>query len=175
MSPIFGPCARSAVIGGALRIAASFVPHIPASPWLEAYYAVIDICLLLGLIGIYGITADKLGNAGRAGFAVALIGQASIIGPDAAMFGIDFYVTGSLLLLAGLSIWSLALLRAGLMRIVAACWLLSAGCAVAAGISGSAGFVPAAGVALGLGFVLAGLSCITRQARARGTALFSVV
>ncbi len=165
MSGFLTITARCAIIGGVLRIVASFIPYIPESPWLEGYYAVIDICLMFGLIGIFAQTVfvqtgDKIGVWGTFGWTVAMIGQASIIGPDARMFGIDFYLAGSLILLTGLAIWSLALLRGGVMRAAAGWWLTCGGLAVATILSGMAGLVPAAGVALGLGFVVAGRACL---------------
>ena len=116
MSGLITIAARCAIIGGVLRIVASFIAYIPESPWLEGYYAVIDICLMFGLIGIFAQTVDKIGAWGKLGWTIAMIGQASIIGPDARMFGIDFYMAGSVILLTGLAIWSLAMLRGGVMR-----------------------------------------------------------
>ena len=166
MSGFITVAARCAIIGGVLRIVASFIPYIPESPWpespwpespwLEGYYAVIGICLMFGLIGIFVQTVDIVSVWGKFGWTIAMIGQASIIGPDARMFGIDFYMAGSFILLPGLAIWSLALLRGGVMRAAAGWWLTGGALAAATILSGIAGLVPAAGVALGLGFVVAG-------------------
>ena len=160
MSGFLTLAARCAIIGGVLRIAASFIPYIPESPWLEGYYAVIDICLMFGLIGIFAQTVDIIGVWGKFGWTIAMMGQTSIIGPDTRMFGIDFYMAGSLILLTGLAIWSLALLCGGVMRAAAGWWLTGGALAVATILSGIAGLVPAAGVALGLGFVVAGRACL---------------
>ena len=160
MSGFLTAAARCAIIGGVLRMVASFIPYIPESPWLEGYYAVIDICLMFGLIGIFAQTVDIIGVWGKFGWTMAMIGQASIIGPDARMFGIDFYMAGSVILLTGLTIWSLALLRGGVMRAAAGWWLICGALAVATILSGIAGLVPATGVALGLGFAVAGRACL---------------
>lgn len=160
MSGLITIAARCAIIGGVLRMVASFIPYIPESPWLEGYYAVIDICLMFGLIGIFAQTVDLVSVWGKSGWTIAMIGQASIIGPDARMFGIDFYLAGSVILLTGLTIWSLAMLRGGVMRAAAGWWLICGALAVATILSGIAGLVPAAGVALGLGFVVAGRACL---------------
>lgn len=153
--------ARSAMIGGALRIVASFVPYTPESIVLETFYAIIDVLLLFGLLAIFGQFASQLGRAATVGLIVAIIGQASIIGPDATMFGVDFYLAGTAVLLAGLGLASAAMMRAGIMRATAACWLGCIALAVAATIAGLPILVAAAGVAFGIGFMLAGRALLS--------------
>lgn len=148
--------ARSAMIGGGLRIIASFVPYAPESVALETFYPIIDVFLLFGLLAIFGQFASQIRRMATSGLVIAIIGQASIIGPDATMFGVDFYLAGTAVLLAGLGLTSVAMMRAGAMRATAACWLGCIALAIAATIAGSSVLVTAAGVAFGLGFVLAG-------------------
>ena len=54
---------------------------------------------------------------------VALAGIASIVGPDAVAFGVDFYRIGALVFVSGLALLSALMLRAGVMRPVAVLWL----------------------------------------------------
>ena len=115
--------AMAAVVGGALRIVSTFIPYEPNSPGLEALYGVIDLGLMFGLVAVYIASAEAIGMAGLALFLVALAGVASIVGPDAPAFGIDFYRAGALVFVAGLAGLSVQLLRAGLMRMSAALWL----------------------------------------------------
>lgn len=60
MNPLRVIGGRCAIVGGAMRIVAGFIPYTPGSAWLEGFYGLIDICLLLGLIGIFGTMADRL-------------------------------------------------------------------------------------------------------------------
>ncbi len=156
MTPLSLAGARFAVAGGVLRIVAGFIPYVPGSAALEAFYGVIDICLLLGLIGIVIATADRLGRIGHVGFVVAVTGQASIIGPDPVMFGIDFYLAGSGVLLIGLAVLAWAMLSAGMLRGAAIGWLLTLALAVAGAVGGGNILILAAGIMLGVSFVLAG-------------------
>ncbi len=151
----------AALIGGLLRFCAAFVPYAPNSPWLEAFYAVIDANLLVGLIGIFMAWCDRARGWGLAGFVIALIGQGSIIGPDATQFGIDFYVAESLILLAGLTLMSIDMMRAEVMRPVAALWLVAVGMAGASPIAGETAIL-AAGAAFGAAFVYAGAIMLAR-------------
>ncbi|MBX9731051.1 MAG: hypothetical protein K2X59_06970 [Sphingomonas sp.] len=147
--------AAAALMGGGLRIAAAFIPYVSGSAWLEAFYTVIDACLLIGLIGIYLSVSDRVGRLGLAGFIIAAIGQGSIIGPDATQFGIDFYLAGSLVLLAGLTLLAVDMLGAGVMRPAAALWLFAVSLAGASAVVGETA-VLAAGAALGGAFAYAG-------------------
>ncbi|MDP3738188.1 MAG: hypothetical protein Q8R02_12405 [Hyphomonadaceae bacterium] len=149
--------AAAGVLGGLLRIASGFVPYQPEQAWLEALYGVIDVCLLFGLLGFYLASAEKLGVAGMALFAVALAGLASIVGPDAQMFGVDFYRVGALVFLVGLAGLSVQMLLK--RQLVASAWLWIA--ALASSLAGAALQAPlgilGAGMLLGAGYVLAGL------------------
>jgi hypothetical protein len=82
--------AAAAVVAGALRIVSTFIPYEANSAGLEALYGVIDLCLMFGLVAVYVASAEAIGMAGLAFFLVALAGVASIVGPDAPAFGIDF-------------------------------------------------------------------------------------
>lgn len=153
--------ARSAMIGGALRIIASFVPYTPESIALETFYAIIDVFLLFGLLAMFSRLATPPHRLATSGLVIAIIGQASIIGPDAAMFGVDFYLAGTAVLLVGLGLTSAAMMRAGAMGLVAAWWLGSIALALAAAIAESSILAAAAGVAFGMGFVLAGRALLS--------------
>lgn len=159
MNPLIRLGGWAALLGGALRVIATFIPYTPGSPALEAFYTVIDANLLLGLIGIYSLLADSIGRPGLTGFVVASIGQGSIIGPDATQFGVDFYLAGSLTLLAGLTMLSTAMWQAKVMRPAAASWLLATGLAGASTMLGE-GAALAAGAALGMGFAWAGAAVL---------------
>tara|TARA_R110000868_G_scaffold128679_1_gene336955 strand:- start:2586 stop:3122 length:537 start_codon:yes stop_codon:yes gene_type:complete len=147
-------------LGGALRIVAIFIPYTPETAWLEALYAVIDLGFLFGLLATYLSTADTLRLPGLTGFIIALSGVASIVGPEAQIFDIDFYWLGSSIFVTGLAILSTDLLRAGQMRVTAGFWLASALAGVVSIWSASPFAFEIAGAALGCGFIVAGLTAI---------------
>jgi hypothetical protein len=153
--------AAAAIIAGALRIVSTFIPYEPNSPGLEALYGVIDLGLMFGLIAVYIAGAEALGIAGLAFFLIALAGVASIVGPDAQAFGIDFYRIGALVFVAALAGLSAQLLRAGLMRTSAALWLATFAASFATVVFPQA-FL-AAGLALGAGYVTAGVGLLRRR------------
>lgn len=156
LKPLIQMGTWGALVGGSLRVLAVFIPYTPGSGALEALYGVIDVCLLFGLIAIYLESAAATGRTGLVGFAVALVGTASIVGPDAREFGIDFYILGSSVFLLGLAVLALRLLSLRHLTAAANAWLLAAGLAILAGALANPLFVAGAGLALGLGFALAG-------------------
>lgn len=152
----------AALTGGALRIASTFIPYAAESAALEALYALIDACLLLGLIGVYAAHPSALGRVGLAGFVSAALGVASILGPDEQTFGADWYAIGASIFVVGLALLSVQMLRARVMAGAALAWL---------GAFASALVVPftpyafaSAGLLLGLGYVLAG-AALTAQTK----------
>lgn len=153
----------AAVIGGLLRIASTFIPWAPNVVWLEVFYFVIDELLLLGLMGFFIAHRARLGFLGFIAAAIAGSGIALIVGPDAVMFGIDFYQSGVLIITAGLTLLSLVILATGAAPWwVALCWLGSAVTGVGGAAAGQAeiGFL-AGGILFGLGFVAAGTATMT--------------
>jgi hypothetical protein len=161
--------AMAAVAGGALRIVSTFIPYEPNSPGLEALYGVIDLGLMFGLIAAYIACAEEVGMIGLALFLIALAGVASIVGPDAPAFGVDFYRIGALAFVAGLGGLSVQLLRAGRMRLSAGLWLATFAASLATMVLPQAFVV--AGLAIGAGYVLAGVELLrTRSAPALAAA-----
>jgi len=150
----------AAVVGGVLRIASAFIPYAPNVMWLEVLYFVIDEALLLGLIGFFVAHRERLGFVGFIAAAVAGTGIALIVGPDAMMFGVDFYRGGVLIITVGLTLLSLVILvtRAAPWWIAVA-WIGAAvvGFGGAAMARAELGFL-AGGVLFGLGFVAAGVA-----------------
>lgn len=154
--------AYGAILGGALRIIAAFVPFTPESAALEAFYAVIDLSLMAGLAAIYGAHASRFGLVGLAGFLLAFAGLASIIGPDPMMFGIDFYQLGVGVIGLGTVLLGLRMVVLQGLRTPGSCWLLAfvAGLVASTGI-GAVAFM-LAGILFGAGFVAAGVALLRR-------------
>jgi hypothetical protein len=153
----------AAILGGVLRIASTLIPYQADLAWLEALYAVIDVCLLVGLIAIYLSSADRVGTLGLVAFLVALIGVASIVGPDVPAFGVDFYRVGALVFVAGLAVLSAMLLRAEILRASAWLWIVTLLAGLASSVWPQA-FL-ASGLCLGAGYALAGMSILLPDAR----------
>jgi hypothetical protein len=161
--------AASAIVAGALRILAAFIPYVPESPTLETLFATIDCGFLFGLAAIYWPVSRRLGRSGAAGYVIATIGAASLIGPDPRMFGLEFYMVGSAIFELGLLILAFACLYRKILRVTALLWITSLTAAVIAIASGGNDIAfKVAGSALGLGFVWAGYYTL---AAARSAAL----
>jgi hypothetical protein len=156
-SQLFRLSGAAAIAGGALRIISAF-PLITDPIQQQWLWAIIDIFLTLGLIGIYLSRAEKLGFLGLASFIVGMAALSFIGGPDADPFGFSTYEQGAMTLVIALIGLSLAWLRAGERPLAAPiCWFASA---LAAGLP-DYGFM-IAGILFGAGFVLAGLPLLRR-------------
>lgn len=156
----------AAALGGALRIAAAFIPSQPDSAQLELLYFVIDLSLLFGLIGIYAGQCERFGWIGLVGFVAAASGLASIAGPDADIFGFNIYGIAVGVIGVGLALISVAMLwDATLPRWIPALWIGSLLAGIAANAvpdSAQAAFL-VAGVLFGLGFLGAGIELFSRR------------
>ena len=153
--------AVAAMVGGILRIIAAFIPYTADSAGLEMLYGVIDLGFLFGLMALYIVMADRLGRTGFIFALVSLAAIASIVGPDAKMFGIDFYWGGASLFSLGLAGLSVVLIRVKYFIWPARLWIGSLGLGLLA-LSGSTTAFAAAGALLGAGFAVAGLSLMRR-------------
>lgn len=163
----------AAVFGGGLRVFAAFVPWRSESLPHEWLALVIDIGLLLGLAALAIAFGPRLGRLGGTGLGLALLGVASIVGPDAVAFGVDFYELGVATVGVGMAMLGIAGLRAGLTpRWAFGCWVAAPLLSASAGFvgRGEAGFI-AAGVAFGAGFVGTGRALGPLATRSFATAL----
>ena len=155
--------AIGAVIGGSLRIVAAFIPYASGSVRLETLYGVIDVGLLLGLIAQYLALEGQLARLGLVGFVTALVGNASIVGPDPVAFGINFYELGALTMLGGVSIMAIAMLRATVQPTVAMLWLGSSGLVAVGAVTATAAPIALSGITLGAGFMAVGRSLLIER------------
>lgn len=148
----------AAVLGGAMRIATSFVPW-DGSAAIEAVALAIDVLLLFGLMGIYLAHRAALGWLGFGVFVLAETGIASIVGPDTVAFGIDTYLAGVHAISIGLALLGIAMLVKRVETLAAICWIASLVVGAAGGFvaQAAAGFL-IGGILFGLGFVAAGIA-----------------
>jgi hypothetical protein len=154
---------RSAILGGILRGINSFLPIATPTLMLELMYFLTDICILFGLMTIYGFQHEESGRWGFAGFVFSIIGTGIIIGPDGYIAGVNMYPVGSLILAVGLVLLSIGSWIADrLPHWIPVCWTSS----TILGIVGY--FIPGfsllfviSGVLFGLGFSGAGKQIVT--------------
>jgi hypothetical protein len=145
----------AAVIAGVLRVAAAFTGGVVTGEAAEVLYAVIDIAAVFGILGFYLRHRSRLGGLGIFGFAVALVGAASIVGPDGVMYGVELYMAGSAVLLLGLAILGGSMLRAGVFRSAAVLFIVAFGLAMLSPVL--AVLAAASGMVYGLGMVAGGV------------------
>jgi hypothetical protein len=157
-----------AFAGGTLKLIAAFIPYTPRSAGLELLYGAIDAGLLLGLIAVYLVAAERIGAIGLATFTVTLLALASLIGPEAEMFGIDFYFAGSAVFSLGLAAFAGQLLRGDVFAAAAWLWIASAFIGVGLSVMGSALAFTVAGMVLAVGFALAGYQLLQRTTSSTG-------
>ena len=153
-----------AILAGALRIISTFAGARLVGDYAEVLYLLIDVGLLGSVLAAYLSCSVALGTLGFVGFGFALVGAASIVGPDGAMFGAPIYQVGGGSMVVGLALVAAAQLRARINRVGSSlCWLMAL---VAAGFSTT---VPVSfmilGVVFGLGFMALGLELL-REAKA---------
>jgi hypothetical protein len=151
--PRISACA--ALLAGLLRVIAQVIPYTPDSAGLELLYGVIDIGFVLAMTGLVALCAPRIGSAGLALLLAALVGVASIVGPDKAAFEVDFYLAGSALFALSLGLAAPWLARLPGLKPAAGAWALGAVAAVASAAGGGALAFALAGLLLALGFVLA--------------------
>jgi hypothetical protein len=158
--------AGAALVAGGLEIVAQFRPYVPESAGLEALYAAIDASFLIALVTLVAVSAGRIALPGLVLLLAAIVGVASIVGPDKQAFGIDFYRAGSALFVLALGAGSAWLMRLAQYRRAAQVWAGAAVLALLAGASGETLVLRATSVVLGVGFLLLALA-LRREAQAR--------
>ncbi|NVJ98704.1 MAG: hypothetical protein HWE25_11160 [Alphaproteobacteria bacterium] len=152
--------AHASILAGTARMVLAFVPWQNDSLFLQTVAALIDIGFLAGLLGLYLSLAGRVDGPLRlvqtTGFFLGFVGIASIVGPDAVMFGVDFYALGGGVALLGLTLLSTSWLVAGIgPRAATICWLGTFLLALATPFHPQA--FAAMGFLFGAGFLCAGL------------------
>ncbi len=160
MDRYLGFGAVACALGGALRIVAAFIPYDPEAAWLEALYAACDLGMMFGLFAVYIAAAERVGIAGLVTFAIALAALASIVGPDASAFGVDFYRAGATVFALALAAFAVMLLVVRTFVIAGALWIACGAFGVVASATGNGPAFLSAGLALGAGFITAGFALI---------------
>lgn len=153
----------AALVGGLLRIISSFIPYHQGTAWLEGFYAFVDVCLLLGLTAIYLRYTERLGVLGVIAYVFSTIGIASLVGPDAFMFGVDFYKAGALTMITGLLVLSIQMLRNRILLGASSLWILSFVLTALTAIFSQPSLFIAAGTSFGIAYMLAGIELVQQR------------
>ncbi|MDB5709165.1 MAG: hypothetical protein JWL96_1235 [Sphingomonas bacterium] len=98
---------------------------------------------------------DGDGMIHQCGFLVALIGLASIVGPDSHAFGLDFYLLGSAIYMLGLTALAIQFVRRRILVAAGWLWLVAAAAGAAFAATESVPTFIVSGVSLGLGYIAA--------------------
>lgn len=161
---LFRLAAACAIAAGALRVIAAFAgPRLDPGA-AEVLYLLIDLGFVFALPGLYLSRCEQLGPLGFGGFVASLGSAAFIAGPDSAFSGVDMYMVGGGVLLAGLAILAAAQLRAGAQRIASSAgWLTALAAALLAALTSAAWLFTVTGVLLGLAFIAAGVELLRER------------
>ncbi|MEP6968418.1 MAG: hypothetical protein ABI906_10090 [Pseudomonadota bacterium] len=147
-----------ALLGGVLRIVAVFAPELGGPLRVQGVYLTVDTVLLLGVIGIWGEGARRLGKVGAAEFVLSVAGVCVV--RSQAAFGLGAYAAGASLFGVGMAaIGGRMLVDRAAPRLGPALWIATL-------IVGALGPLLAdeekarlaAGIVFALGFIAAGLS-----------------
>jgi len=116
--------ALSAILAGALRAIASFIPEV--TPHIYVLYFVIDLSLLSGIIGIYRFCSPAAKLLSVLGFAIMLIALTLLIARDLTVAPAGIYAGAAALFLVGLDLFSIQALRTRrLPSWIPVVWILS--------------------------------------------------
>ena len=152
---MFRGFACAGMLGGLLRVIASFMPATGPSDHLELFYVVIDLCLILGLVGIYLAHHLSLSQWGHCGFIISLCAFSFIAGPDTVFFGASAYQLGTPLVGIGLLLLAIGLRSLqSIPSYGADSLLLSVILGIVATVLGSSVLFIMSGVLLGIGFII---------------------
>jgi hypothetical protein len=151
--------ALAAVVGGLLRIAASFAPVLLSSNLeRQSLYFAVDVCLTLGFAGFWWRTSKTVGRLGTIGLAMFVTGIA-IVRASAFISAVDVYPAGALLTAGGAIVVSVGAWSAHRMADwVPLAFVLSTLLGILGSVTSNAGgFFVWSGVIFGLAF--AGVGC----------------
>jgi hypothetical protein len=134
----------AAIIAGILRSVSSFLPS--SIPHLDLLYLLIDLCILFGMMGLYGFQHQESGLWGFFGFLLTIIGIGMI--RTGVISGIQMYPIGASLFTLGLSLFAIgSWIASKLPRWISIFWILST----------IVGFLGYFGSGINLLFVLSGV------------------
>ena len=121
-STLFRVCAGSAILAGILRIITSFIPE--GTPNVLRFYLVVDLCLLMGVIGLHKfVRAAKL--IPLLGTALMILALVALIGRDLGLAPANTYARAALTFSLGLDLFAIHLLQTQMPSWIPVAWLVS--------------------------------------------------
>jgi hypothetical protein len=90
----------AAILGGAMRAAASFLFDAGGEIQRQSLYFAIDLLILFGVLGVYAQNHQAVGRWGAGGFLTTVVGIL-LVRSSGAVPGLDLYPAGALLVAIG--------------------------------------------------------------------------
>ena len=117
-------CAVSAILSGILRAITSFIPE--DTPNVRLVYLVVDLCLLAGVIGLYGFVVRASKLVPLLGSALMILALVVLIGRDLGLASANIYAGAAATFSLGLDLFAIHLLQTRKMPSwIPVAWLVS--------------------------------------------------
>jgi len=112
------------ILAGVLRAITSFIPE--NTPNVLLFYLVVDVCLLMGVIGLYGFAVTAGTIVPRLGTALMILALVVLIGRDLGLVSANIYAGAAATFSIGLDLFAIHLLQTRKMPSwIPIAWLVS--------------------------------------------------
>ena len=123
-SILFRIGAGGAIVAGILRAITSYIPE--NTPNILLFYLAVDVCLLIGVIGLYGFVVTPGKIVPRLGTALMILALAVLIGRDLGLASASIYAGAAATFSIGLDLFAIHLLQTRKMPSwIPIAWLVS--------------------------------------------------
>jgi hypothetical protein len=123
-SILFRICAACAILAGILRAITSFIPE--GIPNVLLFYLAVDLCLLMGVIGLYGFVEGSSRFLPLLGSALMVLALIVLIGRDLGLASANIYAGAAATFSLGLDLFAIHLLQTRKMPSwIPIAWLVS--------------------------------------------------
>ena len=123
-SILFRICAVCALLAGILRAITSFIPE--GTPNVLLFYLAVDLCLLIGVIGLYGFVVGPSRFVPLLGSALMILALVALIGRDLGLASANIYAGAAATFSLGLDLFAIHLLQTrNLPSLIPVAWLVS--------------------------------------------------
>jgi len=123
-SILFRICAVCALLAGILRAITSFIPE--GTPNVLLFYLAVDLCLFMGVIGLYGFVVGPSRFLPLLGSALMVLALVALIGRDLGLASANIYAGAAATFSLGLDLFAIHLLQTRkLPSWIPVAWLVS--------------------------------------------------